>query len=184
MSKAKDITSEVFTRLTVIKRVGTNKFGSATWECLCTCGNSVVVPTNSLRAGYKKSCGCLNTETRKKNAKSMGKANKVCHWEDRFIKFVQLNEKTDCHEWVGDRVIGGYGRFWYNGESWRTHRFIYTKKVGTIPKGLCVLHRCDNPKCVNPVHLFLGTQADNIKDMDSKGRRRKRNSGKRFGIDP
>jgi hypothetical protein len=53
----------------------------------------------------------------------------------------------------------------------RSHRFAYELEHGPIPDGLFVLHRCDNRKCCNPKHLFIGTQADNMHDMDAKGRR-------------
>lgn len=78
---------------------------------------------------------------------------------------------TDCWLWTGCIDAFGYGRMNALGED-RAHRVAYRLFVTDIPKGLHVLHKCDVRKCVNPTHLFLGTQADNNRDMFSKGRDR------------
>lgn len=90
--------------------------------------------------------------------------------EERFWSKV---EKTDtCWIWTAAK-INGYGVFWHSGKNMKAHRLSYEAAFSPIPIGLYVLHHCDVPSCVNPAHLFLGTQRDNIQDMDSKGRGRR-----------
>lgn len=78
-----------------------------------------------------------------------------------------------CWPWTGPRKRS-YGSFKVNDcgrrRVGRAHRLAWTLANGPIPDGLCILHRCDNPPCCNPSHLFLGTQLDNIRDRDAKGR--------------
>lgn len=85
-------------------------------------------------------------------------------------KFIQKGE-DECWNWTGN-ITGGYGQFKYSGKAIPAHRFAYRVYRGEIPEGLWVLHDCDNPICVNPNHLFLGTAQDNTNDMVSKGRAR------------
>lgn len=75
-----------------------------------------------------------------------------------------------CWLWRGSTVGMGYGTLCVNGRTVRAHRHSYELYVGPIPKGLFVLHSCDNPGCVNPAHLFTGAGADNMQDCLAKGR--------------
>lgn len=85
---------------------------------------------------------------------------------DKYI----VKRDTHCWEWKGARTRGGYGRTKYKGEAWMAHRLMYTLTNGPIPDGMVLLHKCDNPCCVNPEHLSVGTQKDNMDDCRAKGR--------------
>ena len=83
-----------------------------------------------------------------------------------------ISEKG-CLEWTKSLNNKGYGTVYYNGKQGLVHRVTDQAANGPIPKGLFVLHRCDNPKCINPEHLFVGTAKDNVHDMIAKGRNSK-----------
>jgi hypothetical protein len=76
---------------------------------------------------------------------------------------------TVCTEWNGARSSAGYGQKWWDGKVRYVHRLVWELLHGPIPPGMQVLHRCDNPPCYRPDHLFLGTQHDNLVDAGRKG---------------
>ena len=91
--------------------------------------------------------------------------------EERFWSYVDKKSNNECWNWVGHCNKFGYGTIQINNQSILTHRFCYELFFDKISENKpCVLHKCDNPSCVNPNHLFLGTHQDNYDDMVKKGR--------------
>ena len=166
MGKLKDLTGIKFGRLLVLERVPTppDRYKNHTWwNTRCDCGNEKVVSANCLLQGVTKSCGCL----RRENAIAL---NKIIDVRENILNSITIDEDTGCWNWNRGKSTRGYGMLSFGGED-KAHRVAYKEYIGDIPPGQVICHRCDNPSCVNPEHLFAGTQGDNIKDMDSKGRR-------------
>lgn len=118
-------------------------------------------------------------ETRRKNLAKAAKARianiEPSFWP-RFWKRVKRTSSdwSSCWLWTGTLNGSGYGQVRRLGKAPLCHRLMFEVTFGPIPKGMCVLHHCDTPACVNPKHLFLGTPQDNVDDCIKKNRRRYR----------
>jgi hypothetical protein len=90
--------------------------------------------------------------------------------QGKFWGYADIASPDECWEWMRSKTPLGYGRLNIRGRVIYAHRISYIMTKNPIPDGLCVLHRCDNPGCINPFHLFLGTKKDNTRDMITKKR--------------
>ena len=104
-------------------------------------------------------------------------------FDDRFWKKVNVAGVDDCWEWNARKDRAGYGEFHLSGSTAKAHRVSYSiANPQEQITDFCILHKCDNPGCVNPSHLFKGTHADNVSDKCSKGRNKfKRHIGSKNG---
>jgi hypothetical protein len=133
--------------------------------CHCGCGQkTTIAPATERKRGYVK--GKPYKFVKGHNFRCCEDHRGTLH--ERFWKRVK---KTDyCWIWQGYTAEAGYGQIGFNNKVFSTHRISWMLNFGEIPEGLCVLHKCDHPPCVNPDHLFLGTRDDNSKDAVAKGR--------------
>jgi hypothetical protein len=127
-----------------------------------------LTPENTKANGNARQCRiCINERAR------LGSLPPILT-EDLFWgkvdKALGLGPNGECWEWRGALDPGGYGRAAINNRTVSAHRTSYVITKGAIPKGLVVRHTCDNPKCVNPLHLELGTIIQNAADMVARGR--------------
>jgi len=124
-----------------------------------------------MRKKYGKCSACGKVIWRKetKNCRKCASKKRIKTLENNFWPNIR---KTDsCWIWTGGILqSGGYGYVTYLGNDFRAHRLSWILHKGEIPKGFEVCHKCDNPPCVNPAHLFLGTHNDNMRDMKQKKR--------------
>lgn len=156
--RAEDYTGKRFGKLLVLNRSAVGRSRNVLWTCQCDCGKICEKLGPLLRNGHTKSCGC----------------GKTWVWKDHVAAFWKNVDKTGtCWLWTGDLNNHGYGVFYRMMPGSRkifAHRNSWILHFSEIPSSAKVLHKCDTPACVNPDHLFLGSQRDNIQDMLNKGR--------------
>jgi len=99
-----------------------------------------------------------------------GKIDK--HPLEKIKLFTKVNSETGCWEWQKRLDKDGYGISWHKRKTMKAHRMSYMVYIGELHKGKLVCHKCDNPRCCNPFHLFQGTPLDNIRDAQQKGRKK------------
>jgi hypothetical protein len=153
-----DLTGKKFGHWLVLKDSGERSIHRASlWICQCDCGTIRKVRRNILLNSKKpRSCGCIR------------KFNAFRQFESHF------NKTNGCWEWTGTLNAGGYGKWVCSTASRQAYKYY----IGAIPQKMQVCHSCDNRKCVNPAHLFLGSITDNQKDKVNKNRQAK---GSRIG---
>lgn len=142
------------------------KTGTPSGELASEYGASIVT-VNRIKAGnYRSGEGNVDMPKLSKNL-----ASKDDPIRQRILDSSSLIISTGCWEWEKHITKSGYGTISINGKSTRAHRASYEAFVGKIPDGLVVCHKCDNPRCCNPDHLFVGTFLDNTIDHLLKGRK-------------
>lgn len=92
--------------------------------------------------------------------------------QERFDSKYEVVTESGCWIWTAGSDKDGYGTFWKDGTTKRAHRVSYELHKTKIPEDMLVCHKCDTPSCVNPDHLFVGTNSDNMKDRSIKNRNR------------
>jgi ribosomal protein S27E len=164
-----DLTNDKFGKLTVLEMTNIKgKYGKYC-KCKCECGNETIVSSKTLREGRCKSCGCNTNQSKLLKFK---RENPNVTYDEIVKERIKIHTKWngECLEWQATVSKNGYGVFVYNKKTINASRATWIAHHGEIPKGLCVLHKCDNRKCCRLSHLFLGTHQLNTLDMIKKGR--------------
>lgn len=160
------LVGEVVGRWSVLERDESVASKDVHMRCRCFCGKTRSIRVASLFSGRSKSCGCVPWN------RGIG-ADTL---PDRFASKVNRNgivkriDLGQCWTWTGATDRSGYGRIWNDGSMQLAHRVALRLAGVALPDDMDALHKCDNPPCCRPDHLFVGTAADNCSDMVTKGR--------------
>lgn len=151
----KNLIGKTFGKLTVEEYVKGKKH-----LCRCECGNRKIIRTSSLNRGFTKSCGCLNSINREDYDECI---------KNKLLGNITKNEEN-CWVWNKSKDKKGYGKTNYKNKIMLCHRLSWLLFNKSLNNNMYVCHKCDNPSCINPDHLFLGTNRDNILDAYHKNR--------------
>lgn len=154
-----DLTGQRFGKLFIVGFAGfsTCCHRRSEWHAICRCGRSCVVKSAAVKRGSTASCGCRRGLT----STELITAN------------IAVDPITACWNWNAKLRPDGYAHLRIHSKRVLAHRLSYETFIGPIPDGVLVLHKCDNPSCVCPDHLFLGSHQDNKNDSVRKGRHKK-----------
>ena len=168
MPKFKDMTGQRFGKLVALNMKRLLGKSQIYWECRCDCGNICIVSGNAMRESRSTSCGC---NTNQSAILKFKRENPNATPQEIMKERIKAHTKWvgECLEWTAT-LSNGYGTFEHQGKCMNASRAAWIASKGDIPKGLCVLHHCDNRKCCRVSHMFLGTHASNTEDMIRKGR--------------
>lgn len=137
--------------------------------CHCGCGQKT-----NITAKNDRSNGCVKGQPKRyivgHHNRVMPRTNQATSLKDAFLRHAKESTPIECWEWQGAISAKGYGRLTYNQKRLSAHRVAYELYRGEIPNGFLVCHLCDNPRCCNPHHLWLGTAKENTQDAIAKGR--------------